>query len=75
MEKLGKGRCGASFYLWWGWSSFLMLSAAFRGSTKKLYSEDLSGILRLGFQQNSIFQEFVGHLSLCLPTGFNYQES
>ena len=28
---------------------------AFRGSTKKLYSEDLSGIFRLGFRQNSIF--------------------
>ena len=42
MEKLGKRRWGASFCLWWGWSSVLMLSAAFRGSTKKLYSEDLS---------------------------------
>ena len=48
---------------------------AFRDSTKKLYSEDLSGILRLGFQQNPIFQDFIGHLAFGLPTGFNFQGS
>ena len=46
---------------------------AFRGSTKKLFSEDLSGILQLGFQQNSVFQEFVGHIAFGLPTGFKFQ--
>ena len=48
---------------------------AFRGSTKKLYSEDLSGILRLGFRQNSVFQDFIGHIAVGLPTGFNFQGS
>ena len=51
------------------------LSGSFRGSTRKPFSEDLSGILGLGFQQNSIFQEFVGHIALGLPTGFKFQES
>ena len=73
MEKLGKGRWGASFSVCGGSWLCGMIFAAVLGSTKKLYSEDLSGILRLGFQQNSIFQVFVGHLSLWLPTGFNYQ--
>ena len=36
---------------------------AFRGSTKKLYSEDLSGILHLGFQQILNIKDASGDLN------------
>ena len=52
------------------WRGFWQHLGAFRGSTKKLYSEDLSGILRLGFRQNSVFQDFIGHIAVGLPTEF-----
>ena len=41
-----------------------------RGSTKKLFPGNLSGILRFGFRQNSIFEEASGDVSFGFPTEF-----
>ena len=42
-----------------------VLDGVFKGSTKKLYSDYLSGILRLGFRQSLKFKEASG--DLCKP--------